>query len=146
MHVLFYFSLIFDHPTRSPPKLSVVSQSFELMNLTPLLFSFVMSALLSSSSFELPTFPVCFVCFLAERTTTSTMSYQGTSIIDVDVTDEDSGFISSGNVFSPGQSSFASYVTTTSTRTQIKVEEMLSVWDFPLVEKLGSKGGLRTQI
>jgi hypothetical protein len=109
-----------------------------------LFFSLVMSSILSSSC-ELPTFPVRFVCFLGEQTKNSTMSSQGTSV-DIDVDDEDSGFISSGNVFSPGQSSFASSVTTTSTRPQIKLEEMLSVWDFPLVEKLGSKGDVRTQI
>jgi hypothetical protein len=110
----------------------------------PLLFSLVVSSILSSSC-ELPTFPVRFVCFLGEQTNNSTMSSQGTSV-NVDVDDEDSGFISSGNVFSPGQSSFASSVTTTFTRTQIKLEEMLSVWDFPLVEKLGSKGDVCTQI
>jgi hypothetical protein len=87
---------------------------------------------------------VCFVCFLGEQTTISTISSQGTSVVDIN--NENSGFISSGNVFSPGQSSFASSVTTTSTRTQIRLEEMLSVWDFPLVEKLGSKGNVCTQI
>jgi hypothetical protein len=56
---------------------------------------------------------------------------------------DDSGIISSGNVFYPGQSSYVSSVTTSTTK--IKVEEILSVWDFPRVVKPGSKGVLQTQ-
>jgi hypothetical protein len=68
----------------------------------------------------------------------------GTSVAGVGAEDDDdSEVISSGNVFSPGQSSYVSSVTTSTTK--IKVEEILSVWDFPRVEKLGSKGVLQTQ-
>jgi hypothetical protein len=63
-----------------------------------------------------------------------------TSIVDADVDEEDSLI---GDVVSP--TSFASSVTMSTARHQIKVEEMKSAWDFPLIEKMGEKGSLKTQ-
>jgi hypothetical protein len=93
----------------------------------------------------MPTFPIRTVWFLGEQQLFNKMSgAPGTSSAGVGVEDNnDSGIISSGDVFPPGQSSYVSSLTTSTTK--IKVEEILSVWDFPRVEKSGSKGVLRTQ-
>jgi hypothetical protein len=96
-------------------------------------------------SFEIPTFPIRTVWFLGEQPLLNRMSgAPGTSIASVGTdNDGDLGIISSGNVFSPGKSSYVSSVTTSTTK--IKVEEMLYFWDFPRVEKSESKGVLQTQ-
>jgi hypothetical protein len=94
-------------------------------------------------SFEIPTFPIDTVWFLGEQPLFNRMSgAPGTSSVAGAGADNDNnlGIISSGDIFSPGQSSYVSSVTTSTTK--IKVEEILSVWDFPRVEKSGSKGVL----
>jgi hypothetical protein len=82
----------------------------------------------------MPTFPICTIWFCGEQPLLNMMSgAPGTSVASIGAEDDDLGIISSGNVFSPGQSSYVSSVTTSTTK--IKVEEILSVWDFPRVEK-----------
>jgi hypothetical protein len=94
----------------------------------------------------MPTFPICTVWFLGEQLLLNRMSgAPGASVAGIGADNNNNlGIISSGNVFSPGQSSFVSSVTTSTTKIKVE-EEMLSVWDFPKVEKLESNGVLQTQ-